>query len=1442
MKIILGELTVDSDKDFIDPLNSASEPLITIRETKKNWVEGKKGPSRGLVIQQQLPEQTLKNGYKISKQFHGQQNKKPLAASLNEALFKMATEAEKNEVDDPLLALVMTRTRALIQAKAKEVPSILSLLAILIQTCKTGVKEDLERYLDIISRFEVADDYSLNHWVKILTSMTENEPLEHFSLLPDVLRGLETHSTLLNSMTAVFSYPPHPDLKQFAAELHKSKKDLKSFIDSFDRDPKAVRAPIYNKYGALIKSTQDILKEQFDTTQLRRLITRMSNKADNVHLTTKQQYDLAQQLTYINAIGKDYPFAIGKKIRTDLTKISRTELRSLSDILIAQVRDPLLNKQIKMKAQLKLLAVMREQYCRSTGQFIDNSQLLSILMALANQQHMLLEMNCETRQNSTSSFFAAVQWVFANGGTVDVCNLSSGLVQQDYIRQGAKNFFTCLGISSTIVEADDPAGTYRVGGINYSTVADLALYRSRAEVEKEDLIAKKSGSQLPANLIINGSNLSALDAGTSFALSSDAESTNNSYTWIYPLVNEFINQKEFRNLDSATGTVWSEEQDLIALKLFLSERAPAESHQQQIQNVSDLKLNVWINSACSAQQLLEDEDFIISQVNNLFSTVVPVFQDEQQHAYIFGDEIQQFLQARLQEKYPFQHFMIEPEKVITATATSKDLFDFYKYHGRILGLFKTFSTNHELMKQSRILNIDRAYRVLPDKRTDTDSSALPEFKNNDDSVRKIKSLMTQAKVDQPVIVFAKDKYQVKQIYNELSQQCAKEGGLIQVRAFTGQESEELRQHWMENKAGIPKTITITTHLLTNQMTFETQDKNGFLVIQTHSDTPSDPRKLLEQVAPDNKAGTYIIIHEDNGAVLSSSWPFQSEQERKNIVDQVGDIQHKKNQEMAIQRYYTQQVFIMQQAVLKQLDDWQALLHLIYPEREWNKLDNELFTQRQQLIAFLNEQWAKCLEDSDPDHIYFNPYIRRDRNKKLQTSALDKTLKIYEHAINDIWQKNRTVLKAKTAARVKEGSVNDMRCQYLEQVQLNEQIQLNKLIERQNEKAKDQESNSINRYLDSGFDIDGAMLTYTDVPKERYRTAFVETQLQSLIKDISKEINSSSLNSNTQSLLIQRLNKVRSFPALEQTLRDYTQFIPPQQFAEKYRMQPIIQEMIRIYNYIGLQETPELQRLRQTFIDNVTFEIIGTMEESLSWAVKENRGLGYWLERTAVKTAALEILSAIELVKKEPDLLDRQIAIKHLYKTLIRHKAGLEELWIFHLGHENTRDLINKTLNTLDSITVIDQLDADFIHECKEEALSDLIIEQTHSVLAQIERKHGLKTNLQWQRIKEQFHLIQQKNNTIYALDELYYFLTKTRKELHYTDSPLFKPVIELRGELRAIWDKLSQKNQGLMSQSRYFEIKAKQIQTELQRIGNPVTHVTINHEQIGFGEYFDLIV
>ncbi|WBV65238.1 hypothetical protein PGH44_11870 [Legionella pneumophila] len=436
----------------------------------------------------------------------------------SQSLFDAVIEAVEKaglDVEHELLIQFIQSTSEIIDSKSTDLPELVSLLTVLIKSSKKYDKSELTRYCRLIDKLEKTDEKTLEQWIKILTILGRNVDSINGDLLFNVQSRLEIHSVLLKDISSLFDYPPYPALDVFSEKLREYSRELKLYIDSFDRDPAGARAPKVNQEGILVKSRERIFNEQFDTSQIQEVIAKIESLADGASLSCKRQYELAQQVVFINAIGRNFPLKIASATYTDLTQLGRNKLQELSDFLIMEMRRLDISKEDKLRTQLKLLAVMREQYFRSTGIFFDTTQMISLLLSLHHQeQNVLMEVSRnENLSAQPAAILAAMQWVLAEGGTVDVCFANHRLIA-DYLEKGDRDFFTCLGIPSSVLEANSESGTYQVGGINYSTLSDLTSYRSHAEIEDEELTMDRYGYPVSSHLILNHIDFSNVDDRT----------------------------------------------------------------------------------------------------------------------------------------------------------------------------------------------------------------------------------------------------------------------------------------------------------------------------------------------------------------------------------------------------------------------------------------------------------------------------------------------------------------------------------------------------------------------------------------------------------------------------------------------------------------------------------------------------------------------------------------------------------------------------------------------------------------------------------------------------------------------------------------------------------------------------------------------------------------
>ncbi|WP_298628231.1 hypothetical protein [uncultured Legionella sp.] len=1047
--------------------------------------------------------------------------------------------------------------------------------------------------------------------VKILMTLGKEATEDQLSLLTEIKNNLKVHRVLLRDIASLLDYLPYPDLDNFAAQLKKNSLQLQSYLELYDKDPKTGRAPQLNKKDRTAKSAEQILEEQFDTSSLKHVIAGVQNLVDGSNLSPQQQYNLTQQVIYINAVGKEFPLTIKQNNLLDLTATSRESLKKLSGVLIKQANDPVLGRNGRIKAQLNMLAVMREQYFRTTGVFLNTTQLLSILLSLNNLNHNgFVELAADKHQFHTKAILAAMQWALNHD--------PNELLAKDFKYKGTKDFFAFIGMPAQILEA----------------------------------------------------------------------------------------------------------------------------------NISEEKPNTGI---------------------------------------------------------------VKPE---------------------LAGL-------------SRKADVEQAYRVPAHKK----SNQQELVKYSQDYLQRISIALNMVEPGQPVLLIARNETQAKKLNEDLALYLKNQNTAVEMDVFTGVESEKIRHQWFNDSKSKHLKIAITIPELANNKEFNIHHSDGCLAIQTYMDGIVDAKKIITNVSSFGKSSHFVAIHEENGILSVLSRSLASEDDKKHIIESIGADKRNRAQEQIIEQYYLQSVITIQRVALSQFDEWQAFLHLIYPASEWKQLDRELLLARQDFITKMELNWAQLLVATDPGQTYPNPYIRRNASNHLDTVILDQALKAYVVNTDSLWNSVRGLLKEKTTDKITPDSVNALRSKYLEQTNLQEQLALDKVITRESVKNLQRDKKKASRLVKSALDVNGALFKYAEGNVDLYQHSFINHQLRLLALDICKQINRSSLSSQNKETLRNRALNADNLFLLELVLIDYEEIWSQSDTkSDKYLMQPVINELLRIHQFAGIEADEQLLVLKNIYLDNAANDLIEDLDHALSWARNENRGIWYLIERSEVQDAAIDILNAVDDVKYAPNQGMKKTALKNLYSVLIYHQAQLEGKWIFSFGHKNTRTLINQTLQTLNNLTVIgngrDELSSDFMHECKEEAHSNLAKQRFNTAIKKLEeRNNWLKNSNEWKEIIGTLERIQNENPSLYAINEMYHFISRKCDELSQSQSQIINPLIHARGTLRSLWHDVMHQHKELLDESVHFGFKAEQIRNNLAQIpGYEVNNIELLAGTNGVSEHYDLVI
>lgn len=1340
----------------------------------------------------------------------------------------------KDDVSSDTLVDIIKNITIKVDEFNPKFPQVVQLVANLLACCQNNNQQEFDQLNQCLENLTDNQD-SLNILHQVLAH-TKSVSLQQ---VLDLQVGLSKHSTLLPAINRLFSYRPYPNLNNLTAALKKSNQEVQEFIKNFDRDPKGARAGSAEQQAAIIT-------QQFSTKRVQETVLSVQDLLKNSALSAQQQYSLVERLVYINAIGKDYPFKINNEVCKDLTQTPRETLHQYWVYLTTQLKTANLSDDQKNQLNLKLLAVLREMFFRATGKFPRTTQMLSVLVSLDNPQNLLMEIETGEGKSITTALLAVMQW--SQGGTVDVCTANQGLVFQDYYDKGAVDFFSSLAIKSAVVHADSPEGTYQKGGINYSTIGDITIYRQRAKIEQEDVVDEHG-----QHLLLDEVDSAALDERTLFNYATGGDEKN-PHAWIYPLINQFIDQPKFRRI-SRDEKIWIEQEDIRRVKIFIDEQATTQERKKQLFELTDSKWNKWLNAACVASMQKEGEDFIIYKKEGKLGgqenyVAVPLASKVPQYGASLSYGVQQFLQARLQkddETKTKRNFPIDAEMTFVASESAKDSMDFYYQRGRIMGISATVGNQAELAEQSIKFDM-KAMRVPPyekNKRIDLGTVVKQSTAAQINSIKQVIDAAAAKTV--PVLLVCKDINQARAMEGQLLTDYQAKGMTVQL--VTGEETEETRQRLID-QAGQPNTLTISTSLLGRGTDINPQHEQGLLVIQAYPDSERTTRQITGRAARNGKVGRYVAIYDVDGLPYHyearSLMKMTAAQKRETLRR----LQHQINEDGAVQRHYLHEVSGFQQVILTEFDRWQALLDHLNQETDAKTrqaLQQSLLTLRGDLIEDLNNLWRAKLDASDPERQFANPYVRRGTNGKLDTAILDETLASFRKKAKKEWAK----VQKRLSAHILEDNLdesNQLRIQALQQITIDEQWKLSKITRRQQRVTEAKEAQDKAYFVAEALDEQAAVLKYSadailPQEKQQLRAGSINTRFNTLKQHFDQVIDKLPLNASKKAAFKFEINAADNTHCCHNVADALTSY--QNHFAYDlsaiYRMQPVLAQFMGLWNEIKSDygdHVPEelnkkIEALQNNYLDNVANQLVNSLEENLVWAVK--RGWDYRIERGAVKTAAQEILAATQRLKSANNH-DKPECINALYQILYKHQTQLKNTWVFAIGHKDIRQVIQNSLAAIENVTNIAELKP---KQVREQSAYEYHMQKFDALLNKVAKKMPKKG---LELITEIEVICANSNDSLYVFYELERCIKRYQEK--FKSNPAFlKPLGELMKGLQREIQTLRATQDDLLTKSGFITLKEKQLVEVLNRVeGAAIQGAELRVGHTGFKEYVELIV
>ena len=520
---------------------------------------------------------------------------------------------------------------------------------------------------------------------------------EQTSILENLKNLTQESNQDFETLSDLFDQCPRPGLKSVERYVSLPSESRQAFLkELYEFDPPGLRA------------NPKALNEQFDISGMVHRINAIRDLKTDKPLLKTQRKKLKKRIGSITAVGRTHPLVVPgmtfeearsyKKPVKDLTKKQLKQLvQHYRAIISGQQKtsdDEKTNRHNKKLATLEFVALAREAMYRTTGKFPYSTQVLSLLAVMMQRGNVISEIRTGEGKGLITALFAATKWM--EGGAVDVCSSNAELARRDLAE--FSDFFEYIGIRTALIKTQMPYRHYQQDGINYSDVAEMALFQERMELAAKKLPDKVS-------LILDEADYTVLDNTTQFRYAVNLDTTHDPHTnpneWVYPIILKFVEREDFL---TNGHTDLEDIDDLRDYALELGDRS--------LDEFADVVLDHWIDSAYTASQLKQDVDFAIrdekiTRNGQEIAVKIARVKDKANHRVSdgssFSDGVQQFLHTRLNLTDNNKLFPIEPEKTYLAAKSTKNFVDYYtrpqadgQQRGDVWGLTGTAGSEEEI--------------------------------------------------------------------------------------------------------------------------------------------------------------------------------------------------------------------------------------------------------------------------------------------------------------------------------------------------------------------------------------------------------------------------------------------------------------------------------------------------------------------------------------------------------------------------------------------------------------------------------------------------------------------------------------------------------------------------------------------------------------------------
>jgi hypothetical protein len=824
---------------------------------------------------------------------------------------------------------------------------------------------------------------------------------------------LQQQSDTLELLARLCQSTKPPSLSELQTALNDSRVPFKSFLEAKET---AQRNALASNDMSRVPAA------------LNRMVHLTGDVANTV-ISLARQNQLNSWIQLVDAYGtsRDYPLHYRNGIQPCAAKdLTREEINQLVKKYRAVFQNPAASPRDKNAARLAFIALAREVMYRTTGKLLNSTQLLAALNAISQGGSSISQIPTGQGKTLVTALYASILWL--EGNTVDICTSNMALAQTAF--NELSGFYSSLGITANVIHSTSDMSAYHPGGVHITDVANLALFRSKKELEKQHGPINQKTS-----LVLDEADFTTLDDKTdyrfavSFDKSSGAESP---LKEVYQFLNQFIDEKD--------AHVEGAREYLLKQKLTEIQRSRLVPGARSDIAIDDDQLDTWVHSATAARELQSPRDYKIEKEKRIINgeekeisvaRIIDKARSRVSRNAQWSNGVQQFLHVRLQLENPGETFLIDQEVAAVSAVSSPE---FVKYYHQVWGMTGTAGSPAEIAEQQAKYGFSMT--VIPpyqdSRRNDRPAIIAKDDKDQEKIIVKelkdhlhqlARALISRDHKPQPMLIICHDAEESKNMYNIIKEALKHEmppnGDCKGIQLYNASETlpdAGISEDQVIERAGLAGMITISTSMLgrgtdiqpnMGLADIDTKHPDGLFVMPTNVNSQRAYEQIIGRAGRQGDPGETVMIVQDKELLPREEKETDEkriERTRVAIAKQEAKIRTEREPSRAV-TYYFQTLFNQFMQLLADTRNAPQLKKECQKKWARCRIDIELAWSRLQsktppltptekwnrIIRVATQQW-QSLVGSMTNHLRGENLVIPAQLSAIDTDSVEKALK------------------------------------------------------------------------------------------------------------------------------------------------------------------------------------------------------------------------------------------------------------------------------------------------------------------------------------------------------------------------------------------------------------------------------------------------------------------